>query len=99
MSEEIQKIKKEVSPVLKKYPISYAGIFGSYARGEEKENSDVDIMIKLKPDSSFSLFDLIGVENELAKKIGKKVDLATEKSIGKYIKNSVFRDLKQIYEA
>ena len=99
MSEEIQKIKEEIDPVLRKYPISYAGVFGSYARGEEKENSDIDIMIKLKPNNSFSLFDLIGVENELAKKIGKKVDLATEKSIGKYIKNSVFRDLKQIYEA
>ena len=99
MSEEINKIKEEINPVLKRYPISYAGIFGSFARGEEKPESDVDIMIRLKPESSFSLFDLIGVERELAKLIGRKVDLATEKSIGKYIRNSVFRDLKQIYEA
>ena len=99
MSEEINKIREEINPVLKKYPIAYAGIFGSFARGEENVNSDVDIMIRLKPENSFSLFDLIGVEHELAKKIGRKVDLATEKSIGKYIRNSVFRDLKQIYEA
>jgi len=99
MSEEINKIKEEIKPVLKKYPISYAGIFGSFARGEENEKSDVDIMIRLKPENSFSLFDLIGVEYELTKRIGRKVDLATEKSIGKYIRSSVFHDLKQIYEA
>lgn len=97
--EKLKKIKEQIEPVLRKYPISYAGIFGSFARGEEKAESDVDIMIRLKPNNTFSLFDLIGVENELASKVGRKVDLATEKSIGRYIKSSVFHDLKPIYEA
>lgn len=95
---KIKEIKEQIGPVLKKYPISYAGVFGSFARGEEKSESDVDIMIRLKPNNTFSLFDLIGVESELAKKIGRKVDLATEKSIGKYIKSSVFHDLRPVYE-
>ena len=95
----LNEIKKKIEPVLKKYPISYAGVFGSFARGEEKSESDIDIMIRLKPNNIFSLFDLICVESELAKKIGRKVDLATEKNIGRYIKSSVFRDLKPIYEA
>ena len=90
MSDELQKIKAEATPILEKYPISYAGVFGSFARGEEKSESDVDIMIRLKPESKFSLFDLIGMERELADRIGRKVDLATEKSIGKYIRKSVF---------
>jgi|ERR1035437_1664168 predicted nucleotidyltransferase len=96
---KLNEIKEQIEPVLKKYPISYAGIFGSFARGEERSESDVDIMIRLKPNNTFSLFDLIGVESELANKIGRKVDLATERSIGRYIKNSVFHDLKPIYEA
>ncbi len=96
---KINEIKEKIKPVLKKYPISYAGIFGSFARGEEKSGSDMDIMIRLKPHSIFSLFDLIGVERELEQTIGRKVDLATEKSIGRYIRNSVFNDLKMIYEA
>lgn len=95
---KINEIKEQIEPVLKKYPISYAGVFGSFARGEEKSDSDIDIMIRLKPDNTFSLFDLIGVENELAQKTGRKVDLATEKSIGRYIKSSVFHDLKAVYE-
>jgi len=95
----LNEIKVRTEPVFKKYPISYAGIFGSFARGEEKPESDVDIMIKLKPHSTFSLFDLIGVERELGKEVGRKVDLATEKSIGRYIRRSVFNELKLIYEA
>jgi predicted nucleotidyltransferase len=97
-NKKFNEIKEKAESVLRKYPISYAGVFGSFARGEEKSESDVDIMIRLKPHNTFSLFDLIGVENELAKKIGYKVDLATEKSIGRYIKSSVFHDLKPIYE-
>ncbi len=97
-SKKLKEIKDQIEPVLKKYPISYAGVFGSFARGEEKSESDVDIMIRLKPNNTFSLFDLIGVESELAKKIGRKVDLATEKSIGRYIRTSVFHDLKSVYE-
>ena len=95
----LYEIKEKIEPVLRKYPISYAGVFGSFARGEEKSESDVDIMIRLKPKNTFSLFDLIGMENELSKQIGRKVDLATEKNIGRYIKDSVFHDLKPIYEA
>ena len=96
---KFNEIKRKIEPVLKKYPISYAGLFGSFARGEEKSESDIDIMIRLKQSNTFSLFDLIGVERELGEKIGRKVDLATEKSIGHYIRNSVFNDLKPIYEA
>ncbi|MFA4818600.1 MAG: nucleotidyltransferase family protein [Patescibacteria group bacterium] len=94
----LNEIKKKIEPVFKKYPISYAGVFGSFARGEEKSESDIDIMIRLKQNSAFSLFDLIGVERELEEKVGRKVDLATEKNIGRYIKSSVFNDLKPIYE-
>lgn len=96
---KLNEIKEQIEPVLKKYPISYAGVFGSFARGEEKSESDLDIMIRLKPNNTFSLFDLIGMESELATKIGRKVDLATEKNIGRYIRSSVFHDLKPIYEA
>jgi len=96
---KFNEIKRKIEPVLKKYPISYAGLFGSFARGEEKSESDIDIMIRLRENNTFSLFDLIGVERELGEKVGRKVDLATEKNIGRYIRNSVFNDLKPIYEA
>lgn len=62
----IQEIKSKISPILKKNGVKKAAIFGSYARGEEKKKSDVDIWIEL--DDEKSLFDLIGLQLELEKK-------------------------------
>ncbi len=42
-----EEIKKKIAPILKKYNVTKAGIFGSYARGEQKRNSDVDILIEI----------------------------------------------------
>ena len=66
----IQEIKKKISPILKKNGVKKAAIFGSYARGEEKKRSDVDILIKYKYDNK-SYFDLVGLQLELEKKLKK----------------------------
>ncbi|OGI94237.1 hypothetical protein A3A03_03120 [Candidatus Nomurabacteria bacterium RIFCSPLOWO2_01_FULL_40_18] len=97
MSEELKTIKEKATQVLAKYPVTYAGVFGSFARGEESKESDVDIMIRLVPEHTFSLFDLVGLQSELAENIGRKVDLFTEKGVDKYIRKYVIRDLHPIY--
>lgn len=45
---KIESIKKKIVPILKKHGVVRAGIFGSYARGEQNKNSDVDILIEVK---------------------------------------------------
>ena len=55
------------------------GIFGSYARNENNAESDLDILVSF--DSDITLFDIIGLEQELTKKLGIKVDLVTEKAL------------------
>ena len=75
MNEEIKEIRRKVVPILKKYGVVKAGIFGSYARGEQKKRSDVDILIKFK--RAKSLLEVVGLELELKKKIRRKVDLLT----------------------
>ena len=70
--EKIAKIKKPIIDILKKHNIKKAGIFGSYARGEEKEGSDIDILIDVKG-RKFSLLDLISLEMELEKRLGNIV--------------------------
>lgn len=79
MSDELKTIQEKVNRILLKYPVTYAGVFGSFARGEENEDSDVDMVIRLAPEHNFSLFDLTGLEYELTENIGRKVDLFTEK--------------------
>ena len=73
-------IKKKSIPVLKKRAVKRASIFGSFARGEAKFSSDVDILIEYKSKTK-TLFDLIDLKSELESALDRKVDLMTYKSI------------------
>jgi len=77
--------------VLSKYPVSKASLFGSYARGEQREDSDVDILIEIN-DKNYSLLNLAEIENELSNKINKKVDLLTYNSINPLIKQQIEKE-------
>ncbi|MBI4980029.1 nucleotidyltransferase domain-containing protein [Candidatus Woesearchaeota archaeon] len=87
---EINRIKKIIVPLLKRNDVVQAGIFGSYAHGKQKKRSDVDILIQYN--KSKSLFDLVRLETELEKKLKKKVDLLTYKSIHPLIKERVLNE-------
>ena len=59
-------IKKQIIPILKQKDVIRAGVFGSYARGDVKSKSDIDILVKFK--CKKSLFDLARLELDLEKK-------------------------------
>ena len=82
-------IRSKIIKVLKKNKVKRAGIFGSYARGEQRKNSDVDILIQ--PPKGIG-FGFVGIEFELAKVLGKKVDLVSYKYLSPYIKNDVLSE-------
>ncbi|MBS3084773.1 nucleotidyltransferase family protein [Candidatus Pacearchaeota archaeon] len=86
---EINEIKKRIVPILRKNNIKKAGIFGSYARGEQKRGSDVDIIIEPPKDMGIAFF---GVILELEKRLGKKVDLLTYRSVHPYLKKYILGD-------
>ncbi|MAG07325.1 hypothetical protein CMI46_00740 [Candidatus Pacearchaeota archaeon] len=84
------KLKSKILKILKKYEIRKAGIFGSFARGEETKNSDIDILIELE--GKKSLFDLIEIEMELEKELNKKVDLLTYRGINPLLKKIILKE-------
>ncbi len=88
MVNEISKIKSKIKGTLKKYHIPKAGIFGSYARGEAKKNSDIDILIEFNG----GLLSLIELEMELNRKLKKKVDLLTYKGINPLLRKSILKE-------
>jgi uncharacterized protein len=88
MNKEIEKLKKKIVPILKKNNVVRAGIFGSYARGEQKKNSDVDILVKFNG----SLLDLVGLEMEIKKILARNVDLLTYKGISPYLKDRILKE-------
>lgn len=96
MSEDLKNIAKIVTPVLKKYGIRFAGVFGSHARGDATPESDVDLLVSLgnKP---LSVWDMVGMREELSTSLGKPVDVISDSAVIPYFREHIFRDLKIIY--
>jgi len=89
ISKSIEDIKQKILPVLNKNKIKKAGIFGSYARGEQKKNSDIDIIIEPPKDTGLAF---IGIAQDLEKNLGRKVDLITYNYINPHIKKYILKD-------
>ncbi len=65
-----QTIKRRILPILKRQGVTKAAFFGSFARGELKKNSDIDILVNFQKDKT--LLNLVGLKLELQKKLGRK---------------------------
>ena len=91
-----QAMTNKIAEYFKTQPVLKAWLFGSFARGEETENSDVDILIV--PDEMVGLFKLSGMLLDLQELLNIKVDLVTEKGLLPFARESVDRDKILIYE-
>ena len=83
--------QKLILDIVSDYNPRMIGIFGSYARGEDDPNSDLDILIDF--DQTPDLLEIIGMEQELSEKLGIKVDLITVRSLNPQLKIYVEKDL------
>ena len=90
MAKNLEAMKQKIANLLKKKDIARAGIFGSYARGEQNKNSDIDIVIEFK--GKKSLLDLIALELALKKALKRKVDISTYKSISPHLKKQILAE-------
>lgn len=84
-----ENIKSKIKKILKRYKVVKAGIFGSYARGEETKKSDIDILVQLKKPLGFAF---VKMQFELEKEIGKKFDIITYKSINPLLKKKILNE-------
>lgn len=89
MNEKLKRLKPLIVSTLKKNGVVKAGIFGSYARGDQKKNSDIDILVKLSKPLGFRF---AGIELELEDKLKKKVDLLTYNSIHPRLKKRILQE-------
>lgn len=86
----VKDIKKKIMPILNRHSVKRAGIFGSFARGEEKKTSDVDILVEIKKD--ISLLDFIGIQQEIEDVLHKKVDLVEYDTIKPLIREQILKE-------
>jgi predicted nucleotidyltransferase len=85
--QDLKKYRELMAPVLTRYAIKRAAIFGSFAKGNQTSNSDFDLLIE--PDKDFTLFKMVALQDELSGLINKKVDLAEFSAIKPAVRDEV----------
>jgi len=97
--DRFERLTQQVVPILKPY-VRKISVFGSYVRGEETPESDVDILVQLRPAEQRPRLGLkfFGLQNELTKLIGREVDLVTEEGLSPYIRPYVEKEKVILYE-
>ena len=96
MVNSLEEVKKLAIPILKAHKIKKAAVFGSFARGDFDDKSDVDILIE-PPDEEFSLLDLARLKVGLEDALRRQIDLVTYDSIYEPIKNRIMKENKTLY--
>lgn len=90
-------IKKQINHFFSSKPVLRAYLFGSEARNESEENSDIDIMVELDYSKPIGL-EFVKMQLELEDLLNKKVDLLSSRGISKYIQPYINQDKILIYE-
>jgi uncharacterized protein len=90
-----EKEKSIINEVLQPYSPKMIGIFGSFARNENNDKSDLDILVEFR--DTVNLLDIIGAEIKLSELLNLKVDLVTKKAIPPRLAPHIDKDLMQIF--
>ncbi len=91
---EISQILQAQKPLLsQKYGIKAVGIFGSYRRGEQTENSDLDILVDLEKPIHIDLLDFIQMENYLSDLFKIKVDVVIKENLKRRIGQRILQEV------
>jgi predicted nucleotidyltransferase len=93
-----QTMTQKIAEYFKTQPVLKVWLFGSFARGEQTPESDVDILIVPDRSQHFSLFTLSGMYEDLKELLGREVDLITDGGLMHFARESAERDKILIYE-
>ena len=93
-----QAMTKAIADYLQTQPVKKAWLFGSFARGEETPESDIDLLVEYDKNAHISLLAISHMMGELEKSTGRRVDLIEEGCLLPFAAKSANRDKKLIYE-
>ncbi len=93
--EELTEIlRKNRDVISREYKAYIIGVFGSYARGQQRQGSDIDILVKF--DEGATLFDLVGLGDFLEDLIGLKVDIVSEKALRTELRDKILAEVVEV---
>ena len=92
-------LREKMLPLLCPY-VKKVAVFGSFARGEETPESDIDVLVDLKPPGERPVLGLkwFGIEEELSRILGRRVELVSESGLSPYVRPYAERDMVLLYE-
>lgn len=95
----LDELRNKIVPVLHPY-VRRVAVFGSFARGEETPDSDIDILVELKPRGSRPRLGLqwFGLEAHLSRILGRQVELVSDNALSPYIRPYLQHDMVLLYE-
>lgn len=94
---EIKSRLQQQKPYLyEKYGVTEIGVFGSYVRGEQKPDSDIDILISLTDPPKISLLDLVDLQYYLGDLLGMEVDIAVKRNLRKRIGQRILSEVQPV---
>lgn len=88
---------QQLASLCRSNDVAFLGMFGSVARGEATEQSDIDLLVRFSKRKS--LLTVIGFEDALTEAFGRPVDLVTEAGLSPYLRERILKDIQIIYEA
>ena len=95
--DEIKRLlKKYEKDIEEKYGVMKIGVFGSYVRGEQKEGSDIDILVEFYPEAEIDLIKFVELEEFLSNLLGIKVDLVMKSALKPRIGKRILKEIVYI---
>jgi len=86
----LEDVKERIAPILRRYDVKRAALFGSFVRGEAREDSDIDVVVEFK--DGRSLLDLVSLRLELEAELGREVDVLTYNALNPRLKKMVMEE-------
>jgi predicted nucleotidyltransferase len=93
----VESLKSQIVPILQKHQVVKAGVFGSFARNEATEESDVDLLIQFNPDLFVGMYAYMGLKFELEDVLKRQVDLVEYEAITPRLRMSILEDEIRFY--
>lgn len=96
MNEPIISNRRQLLKICKDNDIIFMAIFGSIARGDFTEKSDVDLLVRFAMPKS--LIEIVRIERTFSETLGRKTDLLTEASVSPYLRSRIEKEMEVFYE-
>jgi len=90
MSTLLERYRLDILRIARSHGARRVRVFGSFARGEERKDSDLDVLVDIEPGRD--LLDIVAIKQDLESLLGIRVDVVTERAVSPYIRDSVLRE-------